>query len=102
MTRRLSLLVLVLAALGVPAVRAGARARRQASVRNGNFSPIIGDLDRSLAFYEGLLTMQVPPARDGQRPFFNNPGLHRMFGTTRRQRTAHRCADSRHLDGQSR
>ena len=51
-------------------------------MRNGNFSPIIGDLDRSLAFYEGLLGLQVPPARDGQRPFFTNPGLHRMFGTT--------------------
>jgi len=89
MTRRLSLLVLVLAALA-SRPSAQAPAAPPGVVRNGNFSPIIGDLDRSLAFYEGLLKMQVPPARDGQRPFFNNPGLHRMFGTT--------GANERHTD----
>jgi len=91
MTRRLSLLVLALAVLvSRPSAQAPAAPPPPGVVRNGNFSPIIGDLDRSLAFYEGLLKMQVPPARDGQRPFFNNPGLHRMFGTT--------GANERHTD----
>ena len=91
MTRRLSLLVLALVVLvSRPSAQAPAAPPPPGVVRNGNFSPIIGDLDRSLAFYEGLLKMQVPPARDGQRPFFNNPGLHRMFGTT--------GANERHTD----
>jgi len=78
-----SLVALALTCLGgVARAQAPAAPAPPGVVRNGNFSPIIGDLDRSLAFYEGLLKMQVPPARDGQRPFFNNPGLHRMFGTT--------------------
>lgn len=52
-------------------------------VRTGNISPIIASLDRSLAFYETLLHLQVPPARGGgPRPFMVNPGLHKMFGTT--------------------
>ena len=51
--------------------------------RTGNISPIIADLDTSLAFYEGVLHLQVPPVRGGgPRQFFVNPGLHRMFGTT--------------------
>jgi catechol 2,3-dioxygenase-like lactoylglutathione lyase family enzyme len=52
-------------------------------VRTGNVSPIIESLDRSLAFYETLLHLQVPPNRGGgPRLFFQNPGLHKMFGTT--------------------
>jgi catechol 2,3-dioxygenase-like lactoylglutathione lyase family enzyme len=51
--------------------------------RTGNVSPIVADLDKSLAFYEGILRLQVPPVRGGgPRQFFVNPGLHRMFGTT--------------------
>ena len=60
-------------------------------VRTGNISPIIESLDRSLAFYETLLRLQVPPNRGGgPRPFFQNPGLHKMFGTT--------GATERHVD----
>ena len=60
-------------------------------VRTGNVSPIIESLDRSLAFYENLLHLQVPPNRGGgPRLFFQNPGLHRMFGTT--------GATERHVD----
>jgi len=60
-------------------------------VRTGNISPIIDSLDTSLAFYETLLRLQVPPNRGGgPRPFFQNPGLHKMFGTT--------GATERHVD----
>jgi catechol 2,3-dioxygenase-like lactoylglutathione lyase family enzyme len=60
-------------------------------VRTGNVSPIIESLDKSLAFYEDLLHLQVPPNRGGgPRPFFQNPGLHKMFGTT--------GATERHVD----
>src|SRR6185369_17023408 len=60
-------------------------------VRTGNISPIIESLDRSLAFYEGLLHLPVPPAPGGgPRPFMVNPGLHKMFSTT--------GATERHVD----
>jgi len=60
-------------------------------VRTGNISPIIQSLDASLAFYEGLLHLQVPPPPGGgPRPFMVNPGLHKMFGTT--------GATERHVD----
>ena len=64
---------------------------RPGVVRTGNVSPIIDNLDRSLAFYETLLHLQVAPNRGGgPRPFMVNPGLHKMFGTT--------GATERHVD----
>ena len=64
---------------------------RPGVVRTGNISPIIDNLDTSLAFYETLLHLQVPPNRGGgPRPFMVNPGLHKMFGTT--------GATERHVD----
>ena len=64
---------------------------RPGVVRTGNISPIIENLDTSLAFYEKLLHLQVPPAPGGgARPFMVNPGLHKMFGTT--------GATERHVD----
>jgi catechol 2,3-dioxygenase-like lactoylglutathione lyase family enzyme len=83
-------IALTAASTHLPAQAPAAAAQPPGVLRNGNFSPIIADLDKSLAFYEGLLKMQVPPARDGKRPFFNNPGLHKMFGTT--------GANERHTD----
>jgi catechol 2,3-dioxygenase-like lactoylglutathione lyase family enzyme len=51
--------------------------------RTGNFSPIVQDLDRSLAFYQGLLGLEVPQAPGSSpKPFSVNPGLHAMLGTT--------------------
>src|SRR5262245_1457261 len=85
MVRRLMLAVLpVLLCAAVSAQSPGV-------VRTGNISPIIQDLDKSLAFYETLLHLQVPPNRSGgPRPFMINPGLHKMFGTT--------GATERHVD----
>ena len=71
-------------ALSLVAVAAGVSAqdRKPGVVRTGNISPIVENLDRSLAFYETLLHLQVPPNRGGgPRPFMVNPGLHKMFGT---------------------
>jgi catechol 2,3-dioxygenase-like lactoylglutathione lyase family enzyme len=77
---------LMLAAGAVAVSVIAARAQNPAApgvTRTGNVSPIVADLDRSLAFYEGILQLQVPPARGGgPRQFLVNPGLHRMFGTT--------------------
>src|SRR5262249_47358579 len=52
--------------------------------RSGNFSPIVASLERSLAFYHGVLGMDVPEgaAEPGPRPYSVNPGLHAMLGTT--------------------
>ena len=74
-------LAAVAAILSVAAV--SAQEQKPGVVRTGNISPIIASLDRSLAFYETLLRLQVPPNRGGgPRPFMVNPGLHKMFGTT--------------------
>ena len=81
MIRRLTLVALPLAAF-VAAASAQAPST-PGVVRTGNISPIIESLDTSLAFYETLLHLQVPPDRGGgPRPFMVNPGLHKMFGTT--------------------
>ena len=58
-------------------VCAGVSAQSPGVVRTGNISPIIDNLDTSLAFYETLLHLEVPPNRGaGPRPFMVNPGLH--------------------------
>jgi catechol 2,3-dioxygenase-like lactoylglutathione lyase family enzyme len=89
MIRRLWLAALPV--LVCAAVSAQTPATTPGVVRTGNVSPIIDSLDRSLAFYETLLHLQVPPNRGGgPRPFFQNPGLHKMFGTT--------GATERHVD----
>lgn len=53
-------------------------------LRTGNFSPIVDSLERSLAFYHGVLGLEVPAAAaaPGPRPYSVNPGLHAMLGTT--------------------
>ena len=78
------LMVLLAFALLVWRLQAQAPAATSAGVvRTGNISPIVENLDRSLAFYETLLQLQVPPNRGGgPRSFMVNPGLHKMFGTT--------------------
>jgi hypothetical protein len=66
-------------------------ARHAGVVRTGNISPIIESLDRSLAFYEDLLHLQVPPNRGGgPRPFFQNPASTRC--------SARPGATERHVD----
>ncbi|HEV8395815.1 MAG TPA: alpha/beta hydrolase domain-containing protein [Vicinamibacterales bacterium] len=85
MLRRL--IVAVLPMLACAAVSA----QSPGVVRTGNVSPIIESLDTSLGFYENLLHLQVPPNRGGgPRPFFQNPDLHKMLGTT--------GATERHVD----
>src|SRR5690349_9096443 len=79
MTRLLVVLTVVVSAVAVSAQAP----TTPGVVRAGNISPIIDNLDASLAFYETLLHLQVPPNRGGgPRPFMVNPGLHKMFGTT--------------------
>jgi catechol 2,3-dioxygenase-like lactoylglutathione lyase family enzyme len=89
MIRRLTFVAFPLAAL--VAVASAQAPAAPGVVRTGNISPIIESLDTSLAFYEGLLHLQVPPpSGGGPRPFMVNPGLHKMFGTT--------GATERHVD----
>ena len=85
MARRLMLALVPILLCGIVS------AQSPGVVRTGNISPIIESLDKSLAFYETLLHLQVPPNRGGgPRPFMVNPGLHKMFGTT--------GATERHVD----
>lgn len=62
-----------------PAPSSGGEVRR-----SGNFSPIVESLERSLAFYHGVLGFEIPAAAaaPGPRPYSVNPGLHAMLGTT--------------------
>ena len=88
---RCLIVVLTLAALVSQLQAQAPAATTPGVVRTGNISPIIENLDKSLAFYETLLHLQVPPNRGGgPRPFMVNPGLHKMFGTT--------GATERHVD----
>ena len=50
-------------------------------VGSGNYSPIVQDLDKAIAFYGTLLGLTVPPAQTpGPRPFGADPALLSMFG----------------------
>jgi catechol 2,3-dioxygenase-like lactoylglutathione lyase family enzyme len=61
---------------------AGAGTGKGAIVGTGTFTPIVEDMDRSLAFYHDVLGMEVPPlpASGGARPYNNpNPRLGMFF-----------------------
>jgi catechol 2,3-dioxygenase-like lactoylglutathione lyase family enzyme len=59
----------------------GAAPAGEVVVGNGNYSPIVQDLDKAIEFYSGLLGIALPPAQTpGPRPFQNDPRLMAMFG----------------------
>jgi catechol 2,3-dioxygenase-like lactoylglutathione lyase family enzyme len=48
----------------------------------GSYSPIVDNLDRSLAFYHDQLGLDIPPqTKPGPRPYTLNRGLLNMLGT---------------------
>jgi catechol 2,3-dioxygenase-like lactoylglutathione lyase family enzyme len=50
-------------------------------VGSGNYSPIVQDLEKAIAFYGGLLGLAVPPLQTpGPRPFSTDPAIRNMFG----------------------
>src|SRR5690349_9361225 len=52
-----------------------------AAIGSGSFSPIVGNLQRTLAFY-ALLGIEVPEGSTVKaQPFSVNPRLHSMLGT---------------------
>jgi catechol 2,3-dioxygenase-like lactoylglutathione lyase family enzyme len=64
-----------------PASPPGAPPPGDVVVGSGNYSPVVHDLDRAIAFYGGLLGLTVPPpAAPGPRPFSPDPAIHAMFG----------------------
>src|SRR5579864_6051532 len=69
------------AALAAQAPSSSAEPSGPAVLSLGSYSPIVGDLERSLQFY-GKLGFDIPaPARPGPRPYTLNRGLLQMLGT---------------------
>src|SRR5437773_1861151 len=68
-------------AIGQAPAPAGAGAGKGAIVGTGMFTPIVENMDRSLAFYHDVFGMEVPPLpASGARPYNNpNPGLFAYF-----------------------
>jgi catechol 2,3-dioxygenase-like lactoylglutathione lyase family enzyme len=68
-------------AIGQAPAAAGREAAKGAIVGTGAFTPIVEDMDRSLAFYHDVFEMEVPPLpASGARPYNNpNPRLFMFF-----------------------
>ena len=86
---RIAAAVLGFAAAGSPAALAGqvpgapaaAASAPPGAIGSGSFSPIVANLQKTLAFY-ALLGIEVPKGSDvAPQPFSVNPRLHSMLGT---------------------
>ena len=69
------------AATGQAPAASSAGTGKAAIIGTGTFTPMVENMDRSLAFYHDVFGMEIPPMPDsGARPYNNpNPRLFAMF-----------------------
>ena len=79
--RRDSMLLIAVMLAAVKAADAQATAPAGAPIVSScNFSPIVADLEKSIAFYQGVLGLTVPPAPATGRPFDSTSPVLDMLG----------------------